>query len=477
MLESLDILIAFAVIFLTVSLIITVVVQMISAALNLRGLNLARGLTETLHTISPDTTPEGKLKAKALTSDILTGSMVSDSSIVRLTRFFPRWLRNLWRHATAIRADEAFDAIHRIATGKKKTTDEFQTNARDLLVALGMGPEKLDILKAQQGQVTSALEGFDAALGALPPGTATDIMTEARAALLSVAAEAQTQVQAATAEFAGGVEAAYRKFQYWFDLGQDRAQEWFATQTRLWTVLAAVFFAFFWQLDTIEIFRLVSTNATLRNQLVAQARVAQEQAAKLLVDSPTVIQAAMKEWAAQQKDDATKKAIAGVTIEAHMTRGQVREAVVNALKARSQPADSAALPEIVGTFDEAVDEAATKRLKEGQTELIRLGASLDKTGFSLFPPGGSRWKPVPKDASTSGMFSWINGIPGFAPHYRSHWLGMFCSAALLSLGAPFWFNTLKGLTNLRSAVAKNIDEEAKTEKKAPSAKPPPTVTR
>ena len=47
MLDSLDTLIAFVLIMLGVSLLITIGVQMVSAAFNLRGLNLAQGLKRT----------------------------------------------------------------------------------------------------------------------------------------------------------------------------------------------------------------------------------------------------------------------------------------------------------------------------------------------------------------------------------------------------------------------------------------------
>jgi len=40
-----------------------------------------------------------------------------------------------------------------------------------------------------------------------------------------------------------------------------------------------------------------------------------------------------------------------------------------------------------------------------------------------------------------------------------HLLGVAASAALLSLGAPFWFNILKSITNLRTVLARKNDEE------------------
>jgi len=42
---------------------------------------------------------------------------------------------------------------------------------------------------------------------------------------------------------------------------------------------------------------------------------------------------------------------------------------------------------------------------------------------------------------------------------RSHLWGILLSSVLIGLGAPFWFNTLKYLTNLRSSLAQKDDEQ------------------
>ena len=63
MLEQLDTAIAFTVVMLMLSLMITAVVQMISAVLDLRGRNLAAGLENLLRQIEPslrDTLPMGR---------------------------------------------------------------------------------------------------------------------------------------------------------------------------------------------------------------------------------------------------------------------------------------------------------------------------------------------------------------------------------------------------------------------------------
>ena len=62
---------------------------------------------------------------------------------------------------------------------------------------------------------------------------------------------------------------------------------------------------------------------------------------------------------------------------------------------------------------------------------------------------------------------WADVWPGWKLNNESfskrHLLGILASAALLSLGAPFWFNALKGLTNLRPIVATKQKRERKRE--------------
>src|SRR4030095_13947461 len=81
MLNTLDTVIAFAVIMTVLSLLITLVVQMVSATLSLRGKNLANALALTFQTIDPSI---GKY-AHSLAAQILRDPIFSDS---------------LWQHKT-----------------------------------------------------------------------------------------------------------------------------------------------------------------------------------------------------------------------------------------------------------------------------------------------------------------------------------------------------------------------------------------
>src|SRR5256885_17107296 len=104
MLESLDTLIAFVLIMLVVSMLITIGVQMVSAAMNLRGKYLGQGLAHTFGTILPNMP-----KADALACRILSGRLLSDSKFQSSsTTLADDREANFRRCATAVRPDEVF---------------------------------------------------------------------------------------------------------------------------------------------------------------------------------------------------------------------------------------------------------------------------------------------------------------------------------------------------------------------------------
>ena len=101
---------------------------------------------------------------------------------------------------------------------------------------------------------------------------------------------------------------------------------------------------------------------------------------------------------------------------------------------------------------EALVKAAPGTLEQGAAVQGQLDANarekafadlkerIDSTGFQLLPGGWfARW-PAEK-------LWWFN-----------HLFGLALSAGLLTLGAPFWFNLLKNLMNLRPAVATLVEK-------------------
>jgi hypothetical protein len=415
MLESLDTLIAFVLIMLVVSLLITIVVQMVSAALNLRGVNLAQALKRTFGVIDP----QSEEHAKQLANYILKGRYLSDS-------FLPDWpIFRWWRHAEAVRTKEVFDAIQRIALGKEP--GEYISQWRSWT-----GRPVIN-LQDKAGRILQGL-GIDSGK-----------ITEAQNAIAATGEEASKKLK----QFTQAAEAAYKNFDYWACTCQERAQQWFTMHTRLLTIIFAIIAAFALQLDTVEIFKLVSSNRTVREKLVAQAGAVEAQAARVLVGSD-VLKDALKNWSDQETDPDIKKALAGIKVEGPDTREQVQKRVDDALSALTNKKP-------INNFDSMVTAAAKKRADELSGELGAVKDDLDKTAFQLFPKKAlDRWE--------SGRWNW-----------KGHYWGMLFSAALLSLGVPFWYGLLKNLVNLRSQVAQNIASEQKQKKPDTSAPPPPPM--
>jgi hypothetical protein len=96
---------------------------------------------------------------------------------------------------------------------------------------------------------------------------------------------------------------------------------------------------------------------------------------------------------------------------------------------------------VQGQVDAKAREKAFTDLKE----------RIDSTGFELLPGGWfARW-PTEK--------SW----------WFNHLFGLALSAGLLTLGAPFWFNLLKNLMNLRPAVASLVEKRPTSAPALPAA--------
>jgi len=446
MLDSLDTLIAFVTIMLVVSMLITIAVQILAALLNLRGMNLAKGLVNTLNTILP----QFEKRAAGFADCLLSGRLLSDTGA-----------RRFGRRATAVRPDEIFDAINRIATGRREAPADLRDDARRLLKGLGLTEEFLDDAEAQVAAATGAArqlagsvqqlrDAATATIAHLPEDQQVPVLAAIRA--ITDRLDSYETVGAERVEaVAQAVDAAYKKFQYWFEVGQERAQQWFASHTRWITIALAIIFAFWLQLDTVEIFQLVSSNRAVRDSLVAQSVVVTRQAEKLLGDSQSVLEQGLKTWRDGLTEDNAKKALEDEAAALTDSRGSLRGRIQKKLAA----AGVQGIDVLLSDFDSTIDKTAWENLKDSTQQFSEVKSDLDKTGFALFPPDGKgRWGD-----------SWCD-------HFCDHVWGMIFSAALLSLGAPFWFNALKGLASLRSKVADNISTEQKGDRPPPGTTPP-----
>jgi len=406
MLNTLDTVIAFAVIMTVLSLLITLVVQMVSAALSLRGKNLANALALTFQTIDPTI---GKY-AHSLAAQILCDPIFSDSLWQKKNRNLDenaqkfiaaqRKLRDatLRRLDDPARAEAISKATAEVNTAKAAVTiPNVRPNretpwgfwaipwsgAMQIATAIRPGeiyrvlqemremtPEEAQLLNIPK-QLPEKARGLIAALHRLDlPAIESRVKLKDIAAAAKIfAPEQQKAVLDSLGSFGATVERAttqaYDRFQRWFGSGQDRAEQWFQIHVRMVTIVAAITASIFLQLDTVEIYDKLRHEPKLVEALVKAAPGTLEQGAA-----------------------------------------------------------------VQGQLDANAREKAFADLKE----------KIDSTGFELLPHGWfARW-PTEK-------LWWFN-----------HLFGLALSAGLLTLGAPFWFNLLKNLTNLRPAVATLVEK-------------------
>jgi hypothetical protein len=452
MLDSLDTLIAFSLIFTVVSLLITIVVQMISTACNLRGRNLSWALAETFEAIEPTLAAKAKAKGKTLADHVLEDPLIADKQI------FGKVMR-----ATALRPHELFDVLHRIATGKKTGVDaNIQKDVLGLFVALGVSVDDLKKAGETVKNVQNTVADMTNLVNSLPDADKKKTLISVLGQISAAPQNAANQVATSVADAQARIDLAFQKFESWLTTGQERAQEWFTMHARMATLLVAIGFAYAFQLDAVEIFREASTNRIMRDKLVAQTENVLGEGQKILAveKEKNVLEIAFTSWKSKQKDP-IKAALDANTfnIAATDTRESFLKKVERSLSsvAAKDEASKAAVGLALEKLDDGIVESVHNALKEKSVEYKRVRAGLEGAGFSLLPTSDTgRWG-----------IGWLPWKISFG-----HWLGMTFSVLLLSLGAPFWFNTLKSLASLRSTVAGNISDERKTEKAKPGETAP-----
>ena len=440
MLDSIDTLIAFGLIMAVVSLLITILVQTVSALLNLRGQNLSRGLTETFTTIAPATfktlsakeAEAGKKVAQELANHLLKVPQLSDQA-------------GLWKMATAVRPQEVFATLAKIA--KEEGGGNFAANSKNLLKELGF----YGVADSAE-QANKALANAEKALRASGAPESAALATELAATRNFIV----STIEAGVKDAAQTTAAAWEKFRFWFESTQDRAQQWFATQMRIWTIVFSIIAAFFFQLDTVEIYKNVSSNRTMREKLVASAGAFTTDAEKVLADSSTILQETFQDWLSSISDANLKQSLVKLTPASADTRSSYLARLHETLAPDHN--------DLEDSFVTKLNSHVEDRLKQETGDFNRVRAVLEDTGFQLLPVSFNRWPPSAIAQKASNGF-WDNvrsGCSIYGYGIWTHLIGILISAALLSLGAPFWFNILKSLVNLRSLVADNISKEQKS---------------
>jgi len=393
MLQYLDTIIAFVVIILGVSLFITILNQMISTLLGYRGTNLLWGIKTLLGTIEPNLAT----KAEQLTTKVLTQPIISDSIFSKFKDdSLLGKLTKRWRLATAVSAEGLVHGLSNLAESIRKS-DAPTATLIDGVIA------KVDPEASRKAQM------FQKVFKELGP---------------TVAIQADRMTQ----QLATSVQESIGKLEAWFDIVMNRTSQRFALQIRICTIVFAVLIAFGAHLDSFNILQKLWGSPGLRASLVSERDTYLKEASVILSARggtgesggpgvpPQILGDSMKNLM-----DKEKGATAGLSA---MPRFNNLDEAVNWLRTGLK-VDQRRKEDLIAEYKDLV----FAELKE---HADRIGQKLKEAGFPLQIPAS--WKDL------------IN-YKGLSI------LGILVTAGFLSLGAPFWFNTLKTLSNLRPLVA------------------------
>jgi len=396
MLQYLDTIIAFAVIMLGVSLLITTLNQMISALLGYRGTNLLWGIQTLLSTMKPGL----KDKAKEMATDILKKPIISDSTFSKFAKDVPvlRWFTSRWKLASAITPEELVRSLSNVAQTMAAAKDGRPT--ADLIneVLTEVDPEA-------NRKAKMVLE----TLKKLSPNTAIQMD--------KVVQELETKMRGSIG-----------KLEVWFDTVMKRTSQRFTSQIRIWTIVFAVLFAFGAQIDTIKILNQLWTTPELRASLVSDKDAVLREASIVLSAQGSTARSSGPSIAPQILVDAMKKLIE---------------------EEKTATAGLAAVPRF-NNLDDAVKWLRVGlKVEESRKEI--LVAAYEKLVLTELKGHAERIK---QDLAKAGFqIRVVTSWEELKKLFEKNILGILITAGLLSLGAPFWFNILRSLSNLRPLLA------------------------
>ena len=388
-LERLDTVIAFAVVMLLLSLLITTIVQMALLVTMRRGRNLLWGVERLLSQVDP------RLEEHA--RDIAE-SVLRHPAVSHMTR----------ARALAIRQEELVRLLRDLASGRGPQSGKpLKDEARAALAAVLQDPATG--LSAQQ------VAQIQAAATALP-----ELLPEQAAAVQNAISRVAAQTDKLSAEV-----------QAWFDTVMDRTSERFKMHSRWATVGIATLLAFVLQVDSLDIIRQLS------NKEIREGVIQLYEPALRMYDDVT----GYTENRASLATDVLKGMTADPAFQPLFGAATPPEDLELRSEGRNwlqgQLRDKPELPQVQKTFDERYETAAKTLSDKFNAEAGKTKELLDKTGLLVIPA-----KRLP-------VGDW--GL--------RKWAGLLATAFFLSLGAPFWYNTLRKLSDLRPVVARKVEGE------------------
>jgi len=394
MLQHVDTVLAFAVVMLLLSLLVTTIVQVVLARLGLRTQILKWGIERLLKQVDSSLTPE---QVSRIAEEVLN---------------HPALNRPKGKPPTAISKDALIRLLDNLATSDKS-------------------PLPSDV-KPQLSRVL----GVAASTQMAEAGRKLKIELEAAFPdQLELVRNAVDRATEDTRKIVGDLGA-------WFDMVMDRTTELFLQRTRFITIIVAAALALLFQVDSLAILRQLASDAELRAEWVeygktatqlAQANFAQVAAQKGLGTS------AIKAAWAQVKDEIEGPNTLPEVPEDLTTRADGETWLADALK------DSESRTMVIDAYGEQFDRLSTALAEELYKPAGKIIDRLQESELTVFHD--------PVDAWCSTY--WEDGM---------HFVGVVLTVLFLSLGAPFWYNALRQLSDLRPVLAEKIDPKGRGKK-------------
>jgi len=276
-LQYLDIGIGVTVVMLGVSLLITILVQLVANILSLRGSNLRWAVTTLIKEVHPDL----KELAPKIAQQALTHPLISDSMLSAFKETWGlQWLVKRVSLANAVRLEELVGVLDVLGNSTaaagtaEKAMDTIASTAKS-----NMGPQ----VKAVTTQATELVDALSNAAAGKVPGWTTGTIN----------------VDQLLGKIPGAAETVFGKdIKSWFNSTMDRAAQRFTLQTRFVTVAIAIAAALVMHLDAFKLVSDLSANPELRASVVAEAGSMERLAAEI---KPALSNAADADKAADAK--------------------------------------------------------------------------------------------------------------------------------------------------------------------------------